>query len=188
MANEDMGKDAADTGPTITPIKHGWAARGKGWAVHGRTPEEARQHYETADARHREIDQRPFWYERVCGSETAYVNDSSVSEGSIRPVFSPAADLEGTSMTDVFGKPLQLNYDEDADVLYASIDTPQPAITIAIEPDVLLRYIALGDALVGVTLINFQAHFPCPPEQNITDHAATIVRDLLRKYRVVPEG
>jgi hypothetical protein len=53
--------------PILTPIKNGWAARGKGWAVHGRTKEEAIQRYYEAEVRHREIDQRIFWFERRQG-------------------------------------------------------------------------------------------------------------------------
>jgi hypothetical protein len=39
------------------------------------------------------------------------------------------------------GKPVRLNYDEEADVLYASIDKPQPAVSVEIERDVLWGYI-----------------------------------------------
>jgi uncharacterized protein YuzE len=85
------------------------------------------------------------------------------------------------------GKPLRLNYDEEADVLYASIDKPQPAISVEIEADMLLRYIPPGNEVVGVTLISFLEHFPCPPQTNIYEHAANIVTDLLMKYRIVPE-
>ncbi len=52
-------------------------------------------------------------------------------------------------------KPLRLNYDKEADVLYASIDKPQPAISIEIEEDMLLRYTPPGNEVVGVTLISF---------------------------------
>lgn len=48
----------------LVPIKNGWAARGEGWAVHGRTPEEARQKFYEAEERHREIDARSIVYER----------------------------------------------------------------------------------------------------------------------------
>ena len=51
--------------PILAPIVNGWAARGPGWAVHGRTQEEAVQLYREAEERHREIDERPFWYERI---------------------------------------------------------------------------------------------------------------------------
>ncbi len=51
-------------GPVLAPIKNGWAALGDGWAVHGRTQEEALENYHKAEERHREIDARPLWYER----------------------------------------------------------------------------------------------------------------------------
>ena len=50
--------------PVLAPIKSGWAALGDGWAVHGRTREEAVRKYEEAKQRHRDIDARPLWYER----------------------------------------------------------------------------------------------------------------------------
>ena len=86
------------------------------------------------------------------------------------------------------GKPLWLNYDEEADVLYASIDTPQPAVSVEIEADVLWRYVPPSDEIVGITMIYFQEHFPCPPQKNLYEHAASVVIDLLTKYRVVPEA
>jgi hypothetical protein len=64
MADGNNGTEFARTEPILTPIKNGWAARGKGWAVHGRTKEEATQKYYEAEARHREIDQRLFLFER----------------------------------------------------------------------------------------------------------------------------
>lgn len=64
MANENNGTEFARTEPVLTPIKNGWAASGEGWAVHGRTKEEAIQKYYEAEAQHREIDQRLFWFER----------------------------------------------------------------------------------------------------------------------------
>ena len=97
---------------------------------------------------------------------------------------------EGARSTTVainFGKPLRLNYDEEADVLYASIDKPQPAVSVEIEADVLWRYVPPRDEIVGITLIYFQEHFPCPPQKNLYEHAASVVIDLLTKYRVVPE-
>jgi hypothetical protein len=65
MDNDKNGREEVGTEPTLTPIKNGWAAHAEGWAVHGTTQEEALQNYYEAKARHREIDQRPFWYERL---------------------------------------------------------------------------------------------------------------------------
>jgi hypothetical protein len=45
--------------PLFSPIKNGWAARGKGWAVHGVSQEEALQKFREAEQKHREIDARP---------------------------------------------------------------------------------------------------------------------------------
>jgi hypothetical protein len=62
-----MDADTSASDPILTEIKNGWAALGKGWAVHGRTKEEALQKYYEAEAKHHEIDQRPFWYEHLRG-------------------------------------------------------------------------------------------------------------------------
>ena len=59
------------------------------------------------------------------------------------------------------GKPLRLNYDEEAYVLYASIDKPQPAVSVEIERDVLLRYIPPSNEIVGITMI-FPGTFSLP--------------------------
>jgi hypothetical protein len=45
--------------PQVVPIKSGWAAVGDGWAVHGKTQEEARRLFEVAELKHQEIDARP---------------------------------------------------------------------------------------------------------------------------------
>jgi hypothetical protein len=56
--------------PKLSKIKNGWAALGPGWGVHGATPDEALARYAAAEAKHREIDQRPFWYEQVAEGAT----------------------------------------------------------------------------------------------------------------------
>ncbi len=45
--------------PSLTPIFNGWAAHGDGWAVHGRTREEALEKYWKAEQHRREILTRP---------------------------------------------------------------------------------------------------------------------------------
>jgi len=42
----------------LSAIKNGWAARGQGWAVHGRTREEAQTKFAQAEALHKVIDAR----------------------------------------------------------------------------------------------------------------------------------
>lgn len=42
--------------PILEPVKNGWAALGDGWAVHGRTQEEALERFRRAQLRHSEIE------------------------------------------------------------------------------------------------------------------------------------
>ncbi|MGB6838605.1 MAG: hypothetical protein WBF66_12995 [Dehalococcoidia bacterium] len=51
--------------PVLAQIKNGWAARGNGWAVHAPSQEEAIRKFEEAERRHKEIDARLFFYERI---------------------------------------------------------------------------------------------------------------------------
>ena len=51
--------------PTLTPIANGWSAHGDGWAVHGRTREEAIENFHKAEQRRREILALPPWYKQV---------------------------------------------------------------------------------------------------------------------------
>jgi hypothetical protein len=39
---------------------------------------------------------------------------------------------------------------------------------------------------VGLTLINFRKHFPCPHPKTPLEHATAVVEELLRKYPQVP--
>lgn len=41
--------------PRLVEIKDGWAALGEGWAVFGKTPDDARQRYVAADEKHAEL-------------------------------------------------------------------------------------------------------------------------------------
>jgi len=75
-----------------------------------------------------------------------------------------------------------LDYDAQGDVVYASIQAPQPALSVEVEPDVFLRYVPPSLEVVGCTLINFLTHFPCPPPKTVLEHATTVVEELLRKY------
>lgn len=42
----------------LKPVRGGWAAFGNGWAVHGKSEEEALHLYHEAVKRHREMDAR----------------------------------------------------------------------------------------------------------------------------------
>lgn len=57
--------------PSLLQTKSGWLARGDGWAIHAPTREEAIRKYEEAERRHKEIDARPYFYERIKELESA---------------------------------------------------------------------------------------------------------------------
>lgn len=81
---------------------------------------------------------------------------------------------------------LQLDYDDEVDVLYASFGPPQRALCAEVEPDILLRYVPPRAEVVGITIIDFLTHFPRSPQIAFQTHAASVVADLLRKYPTVP--
>jgi uncharacterized protein YuzE len=74
---------------------------------------------------------------------------------------------------------LILDYDQEGDVLYASLGPPQPAISDEIDDDILLRYCPPSPQVVGITILNFRRHFP-------SDEAAEVIQRLLQKYPMVP--
>jgi len=41
--------------PQLVEIKDGWAALGEGWAVFGKTPDDALERYAAADEKHAEL-------------------------------------------------------------------------------------------------------------------------------------
>jgi uncharacterized protein YuzE len=59
----------------------------------------------------------------------------------------------------IFEKSEKINwdYDEDADVLYLSIDEPRPALGVDVGDGVILRYDEVNKELVGLTLIGLRA-------------------------------
>ncbi len=61
--------------PHLRQIQGGWAASGKGWAVHGATQDEAIQRFQAAVEQHKVIAARPYWYEQL----QALMNASSPS-------------------------------------------------------------------------------------------------------------
>lgn len=50
--------------PKLSELKSGWIARGDGWAVRAETKEEAVRLFRERQEKYREIDARPFLYER----------------------------------------------------------------------------------------------------------------------------
>jgi uncharacterized protein YuzE len=75
---------------------------------------------------------------------------------------------------------LSLDYDEEMDVLYASVGSPQEAVSDEVEPDILLRYVPPAREVVGITIMNFRRHFPRADARNV-------VIKLLRKFPIMPE-
>ena len=51
--------------PILIPIVNGWSAHGDGWAVHGRTQEEAVKNFYEAEQRRREILALSRWSKQV---------------------------------------------------------------------------------------------------------------------------
>jgi uncharacterized protein YuzE len=74
---------------------------------------------------------------------------------------------------------LILDYDQEGDVLYASLGPPQHAVTDEVDEDILLRYCPPSGDVVGITIVNFRRHFP-------REDAADVIQHLLRQYPVVP--
>lgn len=51
---------------------------------------------------------------------------------------------------------LNIDYDEDADVLYISLGQPKPAISIEVNDGDLMRVDPFTDELVGITVLDFK--------------------------------
>ncbi|MGQ0591663.1 MAG: DUF2283 domain-containing protein [Gammaproteobacteria bacterium] len=52
---------------------------------------------------------------------------------------------------------LQWDYDEEADVLYLSVDEPRPAVGTDIGEGLVVRYDEMTKELVGLTLVGLRA-------------------------------
>ena len=80
------------------------------------------------------------------------------------------------------GQAWQFDYDEQGDVLYASMGEPQPALSHEVETDVLLLYVPPSQQVVGMTVVNFLKHFPRRKGIPVLAHAVVVVQELLAKY------
>lgn len=74
---------------------------------------------------------------------------------------------------------LVLDYDQEADVLYASLGPPQHAVTDEVDDDILLRYCPPSRDVVGITIMNFSRHFP-------HEAPVDVIHGVLRQYPLVP--
>jgi uncharacterized protein YuzE len=81
---------------------------------------------------------------------------------------------------------LNLDYDEQNDVLYASLGSPQAALSYEISKDVWLDYIPPNRTVVGITVLNFLEHYPVTNRDVLLEIAQTVVQDLLRRSPSVP--
>jgi hypothetical protein len=64
-------------------------------------------------------------------------------------------------------------------VLYASVDKPWQALSFEVDTDILLRYVPPDPMTIGVTILGFLGHYPCPIDVPLLDHARHIVARLL---------
>ena len=74
---------------------------------------------------------------------------------------------------------LILDYDQEGDMLYASLGPPQFAVTDEVDEDILLRYCPPSRDVVGITIVNFRRHFP-------HEAPVDVIHSVLRQYPVVP--
>lgn len=65
--------------PRLMEVYDGWQAHGDGWAVFGKTQEEAIENYWKAVQRHKEILAMPPWYKQVEEVEGSMTTTSSPS-------------------------------------------------------------------------------------------------------------
>jgi hypothetical protein len=83
-------------------------------------------------------------------------------------------------------KILDLDYDEQNDVLYASVGSPQASLSYEVSRDIWLDYIPPSRMVVGVTVLNFLAHHPVTTRDTLLEMAKTVVEDILQSYPLVP--
>jgi hypothetical protein len=65
-------------------------------------------------------------------------------------------------------------------------EDPQPAASLEVMDDVLLRYVPPLPEVVVITLVNFLQHFPDINVKPFQAHAAAVIEELFRKSPRVP--
>jgi uncharacterized protein YuzE len=83
-------------------------------------------------------------------------------------------------------RPIKIDYDPRADVLYASIGDPQPALSYELSEDVLLRYVPPRREVVGITIMNFSRQYPLEGGQEFLSSAKAVIQNLLQRYPRLP--
>jgi uncharacterized protein YuzE len=81
---------------------------------------------------------------------------------------------------------LDLDYDEQNDVLYASLGSPKAALSYEVSKDIWLDYTPPHRTVVGITILNFLKRYPVPNRDTVFQMARTVVQDMLQRYPSVP--
>ena len=81
---------------------------------------------------------------------------------------------------------LNMDYDTDSDVLYASLGPPQASLSYEIAKDIWLDYVPPNRAVIGITVINFLRHYPIEDRMQILSAGSAVVKNLLQRYPSVP--
>jgi hypothetical protein len=81
---------------------------------------------------------------------------------------------------------IDINYDEQNDVLYASVGVPQAALSYEMTKDIWLDYVPPNHTVVGITVLNFLQHYPIAERSQLWTTAKAVVEELLRTYPTVP--
>ena len=83
-------------------------------------------------------------------------------------------------------RPIEIDYDARADVLYASLGASTPALSYEVAEDVLLRYVPPGREVVGITIMNFSRHYPVDQGKEFLSRAEDVIKNLLQQYPYIP--
>jgi hypothetical protein len=128
---------------------------------------------------------------------TATPDSAGTTHGPAVPMEGRYPDQRGTALAGQGASRWQVEHERPRTHGTNTRHTPQQLLLLAPDQTGTQRRVQIvvqsrsarppGNEVVGVTLISFLEHFPCPPQKNIYEHAANIVTDLLMKYRVVPE-
>lgn len=63
---------------------------------------------------------------------------------------------------------------------------PQPAASLEVMDDVLLRYVPPPPKVVVIAIVNFLQHFPDIKVKPFQAHAVAVIEELFRKSPTVP--
>ena len=64
-------------------------------------------------------------------------------------------------------------------------EAPQPAVSLEVMDDVLLRYVPPPSKVVVIAIVNFLQHFPDIKVKPFQAHAATVIEQLFHKSPTV---